>query len=140
MSHFTLDPLIASTSLPLCQIDEFDLRLVNDARYHWLLLIPRIEGVTELHDLTPAMRHQMIEIAAMIGEILSAKTKADKINIATIGNIVPAMHLHIIARHKDDSAWPNPVWGHGAPVPMDEASAIQKQNEIKSWLGTFAAS
>lgn len=134
MSHFTIDPLIASTSWSLCQMDDFEVRLVNDARYHWLLLIPRLQGITELHDLSPAMRHQMMELATSIGEILSTKTNADKMNIATIGNIVPAMHLHIIARYKTDSAWPNPVWGHGAPVPMDEAAALQKQTETKSWL------
>ena len=138
MTTFTLNPLIASTSLSLCDFGVFNLRLVNDSRYLWLLLIPQIDGVTELHHLTPAQRHQMIDIASAIADIIQQKVAADKMNIATIGNIVPAMHLHIIARHEGDAAWPNPVWGNGAPIAMDDETAQNKRDEIHEWLSALS--
>ena len=134
MTEFTLDPLIATTSLSVVEFGIFDLRLVNDSRYLWLLLIPQIADITELHDLSQTHRHQLFDKASQIAEIIAAKTKADKMNIATIGNIVPAFHLHIIARHSDDAAWPHPVWGNGAPAVMDEQQAAQRKDEIKGWL------
>lgn len=134
MNDFHLNPLIASTSFSLGQVDCFDVRLVNDSRYLWLLVIPQIANVIEWHDLSADQRHQLIELSSEIAEILSHHTKADKMNIATIGNIVPAMHLHIIARHKDDEAWPNPIWGNGAPVPYDETAASMRANEARGWL------
>ena len=76
----------------------------------------------------------MIDTAGAIADLIQNKVAADKMNIATIGNIVPAMHLHIIARHKDDEAWPNPIWGNGAPVPYDETAASMRANEARGWL------
>lgn len=134
MIAFTLDPLIASTSVFIQKIDIFDLRMVNDSRYLWLLLIPRITGVTELSDLSQDQRHLMIDAASQIADIISARTNADKMNIATIGNIVPAMHLHIIARHSTDEAWPNPIWGNGAPLPMADDVLAQRQADVRHWL------
>ena len=134
MTCFTLDPLIASTSISLCDFGIFNLRLVNDSRYLWLLLIPQIDGIEELHHLTQAQRHQMTDIASEVAEIIQQQVKADKMNIATIGNIVPAMHLHIIARHKGDAAWPNPIWGNGAPLAMDDETAHKKCAQILEWL------
>ena len=137
MTSFTLDPLIASTSVSICQFGIFDLRLVNDSRYLWLLLIPQIAGVTELHHLSQAQRHQMIDTASAIADTIAQKVAADKMNIATIGNIVTAMHLHIVVRHKDDAAWPNPIWGNGAPVAMDDETAQKKRDEIQNWLSAL---
>ena len=92
-------------------------------RYLWLLVIPRIAGITELYDLSADVRHDLTEHASKIAEIVQAKTSANKMNIATIGNIVPQFHLHIIARHKDDEAGPNPVWGLGQAKQADKKLA-----------------
>lgn len=138
MTTFTLDPLIARTSLSVCHFGVFDLRLVNDSRYLWLLLIPQIDGATELHHLSQEQRHQMIDTACAIADLIQNKVAADKMNIATIGNIVPAMHLHIIARHKGDAAWPNPVWGNGTAVAMDDETAHKKRDEIQDWLSALS--
>ena len=137
MTDFTLNPLIASTSLSLRHFGAFDLRLVNDSRYLWLLLIPQIDGVTELHHLSQDQRHMMIDTASKVADIIAQKVAADKMNIATIGNIVPALHLHIIARHEGDAAWPNPIWGNGAPIAMDDATAQQRRDETKDWLSAL---
>ena len=134
MSHFTLAPQIQKSSLSVRMIGPFELRLVDDARYLWLLMIPHISDVTELHQLPEAHRHQLIDNAAIIASCMQSHTKADKINVATIGNIVPQMHVHIIARHKDDDAWPYPVWGRGTPTPYKPEIRQQTITALQSWL------
>lgn len=139
MTNFTLNPLIASTSLFIRQCGLCELRMVNDTRYCWLLLIPQLPDICELSDLTQSQRHEMIDHASQIADIIQDKTKADKMNIATIGNIVPAMHLHIIARHEGDMAWPNPIWGNGAPIPYDADALTARQGEITGWLNSLSS-
>jgi len=134
MSDFQLEPAIEQTSLFVCDLGDFTLRLVDDARYLWLLVIPRIAGITELYDLSANVRHDLTEHASKIAEIVKSKTSADKMNIATIGNIVPQFHLHIIARHKDDEAWPNPVWGLGQAKPYDKKLAEGIISKLNLWL------
>jgi diadenosine tetraphosphate (Ap4A) HIT family hydrolase len=83
----------------------------NDANYPWLLLVPRRPGASEIIDLDIADQRQlMAEITAM-SHALKAVTHCDKLNVAAIGNIVPQLHVHIIARRHNDPAWPKPVWG-----------------------------
>ena len=117
---FTLHPRLAADTIalgdwPLCR-----LLVMNDARYPWLILVPARPDLREIHDLPPPDR------ATLIGEIAQASTlmqqafKADKMNIAALGNQVPQLHVHVIARFMSDPAWPNPVWGQGAAQPMSE--------------------
>lgn len=98
--------------LPLCQ-----LRLMNDARFPWLLLIPRREGASEIFDLNEADQQQLWHEASVVGQMLKTLTQADKINVASLGNVVSQLHVHIVARQHDDAAWPGPVWGHGECQP-----------------------
>ena len=88
MSDFQLNDLIASTSFHVMMCDGCAVRLVNDSRYLWLLAIPQITGISELHDLSDDARHSLMDSASQIAHIIQEKTKADKMNIATIGNIV----------------------------------------------------
>ena len=94
---FTLDSRLEQTSLFIASLDEFQIRLVNDKRYIWLLVIPLFEDVKELEDLTPQTQTALIRLASQLSSQLKSAFKADKMNIATIGNIVPQFHLHIIA-------------------------------------------
>jgi len=95
--------------------------LMNDARWPWLILAPRRDGLVELADLDPGDRAQLIEEAARASRFLKAHARADKINVGALGNIVPQFHLHIVARTVGDPAWPGPVWGFGAARPYAEA-------------------
>lgn len=106
--------------LPLCQ-----LRLMNDARFPWLLLIPRREGASEIFDLIEADQQQLWHEASLVGKMLRTLSQADKINVASLGNVVAQLHVHVVARRRDDAAWPGPVWGHGewqpyAPDRLDD--------------------
>jgi diadenosine tetraphosphate (Ap4A) HIT family hydrolase len=93
---------------------------MNDARYPWLILVPEIAGVTELHELSRDTFTQVTQAIADISKSLQSMTGASKMNIAALGNQVPMLHIHIIARNSDDDAWPGLVWGHGDPVPYSD--------------------
>jgi len=96
---------------------------MNDARYPWLILIPRPDGATEMFDLNAEDRRTMIEEIARASEGLKMLTAAAKINVGALGNLVPQLHVHIVARKPGDAAWPGPVWGQGI-AQRYEASAL----------------
>ena len=109
---FTLDPVLVRdthhvTHLPLCSV-----RLMDAREYPWLVLIPRVDDVREWIDLSREEQHQLSDEIAIVSHIFKALVTPDKLNIATLGNQVPQMHVHVIARYKADGAWPKPVWGH----------------------------
>ncbi len=97
---------------PLCRV-----LLMNDSRWPWLVLVPRRANLVELADLDPADRALLIEEAALAAEWLKAHAKAGKVNVGALGNVVRQLHVHVVARHAGDPAWPGPVWGFGAAVP-----------------------
>ena len=115
---FRLDPALSKDSSPVARQNIFQVRLMNDERFFWVLIIPEIEGISELHELTPDTVNEMMGLAGALGHMLKRETGATKINIATIGNIVAQFHLHVVARTKSDDAWPAPVWGNGITVPL----------------------
>ena len=118
MSDFVLDArLAADTSFvadwPLCRV-----LLMEDARYFWLVLVPRRNGVTEITQLSSDERAQLMEETARAGRIIAPI----KLNVGALGNIVPQLHLHVIGRTPGDPAWPGPVWGHSPAEPYDQAA------------------
>lgn len=110
---FELDARLADTSFALAEWPLCDVRLVDDARWPWLLLVPRRAGVVELFDLSPEDRTQLVEESAKAAALLVRAFPCDKTNVATLGNQVNQMHMHVIARLQTDAAWPNPIWGIG---------------------------
>jgi diadenosine tetraphosphate (Ap4A) HIT family hydrolase len=99
---------------------------INDADYPWLILVPRRPGAVEIAALTAADAARLMEELALASRALRDVTACDKLNIAAIGNIVPQLHVHIVARWKTDPLWPRPVWGH-APVrtePLEKFHAL----------------
>jgi diadenosine tetraphosphate (Ap4A) HIT family hydrolase len=87
------------------------LLISNDSNYPWLLLVPRRPGASEIIDLDTADQHQLLSEIAVVSGGLKAVTACDKLNVAAIGNLVAQLHVHIVARRRDDPAWPKPVWG-----------------------------
>ena len=116
---------------PLCRV-----LLMNDRTYPWLILVPAREGLKDLHDLDPADHGAAMAEIAKAARALQRLFKPDKINVAALGNVVPQLHIHIVARFTTDAAWPRPVWGVRAPEPYDDPGA----RETIARLGrTFAA-
>ncbi len=111
---YVLDPRIDATTVPVADWPLTTLRLKDDARFHWLLLIPRRPGIVELTDLTPADYDQLSAEILAATRLVQEIARPDKVNVATLGNVVPQLHVHVIARYTSDPAWPDPVWCHGA--------------------------
>ena len=108
--------------------------LNDDARFPWLILVPRRPALCELHDLSHAERMVLIEEMARAGKNLKAITQAAKINTAALGNQVPQLHVHIVARHPGDAAWPGAVWGSGAAVPYAEETCQSLLDSLQKGL------
>lgn len=114
---------------PLCRI----LRM-NDATYPWLVLVPRRAGLTEMHELDKADREILMEEMTEIARRLQKLTQAPKMNIAALGNVVPQLHVHVIARTTSDAAWPRPVFGVVPAQPFDPAELAAELASLKQIL------
>jgi diadenosine tetraphosphate (Ap4A) HIT family hydrolase len=104
--------------MPLCRV-----LLIDDANYPWLLLVPRRHEIVEIVDLDYIEQAQLMTEIAHASRSLKAMTGCDKINVAALGNVVPQLHVHVIARSRGDAAWPKPVWGV-APARAYEQAAL----------------
>lgn len=121
MRAFSLHPQLAADSHEILSTPHCALRLMEDARYLWLLLIPLHPDCREWHNLPPAMAHTVLDELRAVSQWAERHAEADKMNIGALGNMVPQLHIHIIARHMTDFAWPKPVWGLGTPQPYSDA-------------------
>jgi len=123
---FTIDRAFVATSHGLGELGLCHARLQDDARFPWIVLIPRIERVRELEDLGPGERSLLMDEVLAAGRAVRAVGKAlgrpaPKLNVGQLGNITPQLHLHVIARRPEDAAWPGPVWGFGKTQPYGPA-------------------
>ena len=119
MSEFFLDKRLAAIGVHALDLPLSRVLVMDDARFPWLILVPRRPHLVELFALDPAERPLLMEEIAMAGSQLKALTKCHKTNIANLGNAVPQLHIHVIARNPGDAAWPGPVWGKGEAVPYE---------------------
>ena len=109
--------------LPLCKF-----LLMNDSNYPWFLLVPRIDNIKELYDLSEGDRAQLDFETVEVSKFIQSSFKPEKINIASLGNIVSQFHVHIVARYTDDISWPDPVWGKR---PYNEYKGNQSEGLLK---------
>ena len=100
----------------------------------WVLVVPKVAGLTELHDLDNALFDKTFRVVRRLGRVLKAEFAAEKINTAAIGNMVSQLHVHVVARHKKDAAWPGPVWGAGAMVSLSDPEKTKRIQLIKDGL------
>lgn len=133
-SGFALDPRLANDGpalgdLPLCHV-----RLVDDARFFWIVLVPRRAGLVEVMDLAPADRAVLMEEIAAAGAALKAAGGCAKLNVAALGNMVSQLHVHLVGRVPGDAAWPGPVFGVGTREPLGDALET-RATRMRSALG-----
>ena len=132
---FELDPRIERDSIYVTELELCQVRLQNDSRYPWLVLLPQIAGLTEVHELTEVQQTQLLKESSLVAKLLTKLTGCKKINVANLGNVVSQLHWHVVARFETDEAWPGPIWGVGSAIPYDE----QKRAEfIDSFLELLA--
>jgi diadenosine tetraphosphate (Ap4A) HIT family hydrolase len=111
MTEWTLHPQLAADTVHLGDLPLSRALVMNDANYPWLVLVPRKVNVTELIDLDDGEQTQLMREVARTARALREITACHKLNIAALGNMVPQLHVHVIARFRHDAAWPKPVWG-----------------------------
>ena len=131
---FQLNPTLEKDSHPIIEDADLLIRLIDDARFAWVLVVPKAAGLTELHDLDNALFDKTFRVVRRLGRILKAEFAAEKINTAAIGNMVSQLHVHVVARHKKDPAWPGPVWGAGTMVSLSDPEKTKRIQLIKDGL------
>ncbi|HEY1425813.1 MAG TPA: HIT family protein [Caulobacteraceae bacterium] len=126
---FALDPAFAATSAPLASLPLCDARLQLDARFAWIVLIPRLEAVVELEDLTTEQGAMLMSEIAMAGRAVRSIGAAlgrrpEKLNVGQLGNLTRQLHVHVVGRRRDDPCWPGPVWGQGAAEAYEDRALM----------------
>lgn len=131
---FEVSPRLAADTVAVIDWTLSRVLLMDDRRFPWLILVPRREGLRELHDLDPADRARLVEEISRASTALSRAFKPDKINVGLLGNLVPQLHVHIVARRRDDPAWPGPVWGAGERLPYRAAERVAQLDAVRAAL------
>ena len=106
---------VAAAEWPLCHV-----RLQDDARFPWLILIPRVEGAVELEDLSVEQRTMLMEETVRAGALVRRLGAVEKLNVGAIGNVTAELRVHVVGRRRDDGLWPDPVWGRGPVIPYTD--------------------
>lgn len=135
-----LDPQLAADTIALGDLPLARVLLTDDANYPWLILVPRRPGVSDLIDLTETDQAQLTREIATVSRALRQVTECRKLNVAALGNVVPQLHVHVIARRADDAAWPRPVWGVAPRLPYDAGArdALAAALARVLWAGILA--
>ena len=131
---FSLDPQLAADTHLVVRWSLSEVLLMDDARFPWIILVPRVPDVTEAFQLTDDQQHQLLRETTETGRALSGAFGADKINTAALGNVVSQLHVHVIARFHDDAAWPRPVWGTGTACRYDAGPLAEMLTRLRAAL------
>lgn len=140
MTDWHLHPQLADDTHPLASDTLCEWRLMDDANYPWLILVPRVAGATELIDLQPAQLQRLTDEIAAASRLLRQVFTPHKLNVAALGNVVPQLHVHVIARFHDDPAWPAPVWGRTAARPYREDELVGRIRQLLAARRTLSPS
>lgn len=132
---FLLHPQLAADTVDVADFNLCALRLMNCRAVPWLILVPRRANTTEIIDLSAAEQLQLMEEISATSELLRGLFAPRKINVAALGNVVPQLHVHVVARSETDAAWPKPVWGN---LPMDTYSAPEQAEMVSRLRASLA--
>jgi diadenosine tetraphosphate (Ap4A) HIT family hydrolase len=121
-----LHPQLADDTHPLAHWPLCEVRLMDDAHHPWLILVPRVEDAVDITDLDATQQSALMREIDRAARALQATVKPHKLNVAALGNIVPQLHVHVIARYRDDIAWPRPVWGTATAQPYSPEQLVER--------------
>ncbi len=119
------------TDLPLCRV-----LLMNDSQFPWLILVPRINDLAELHELDDEQMAQFVAESRLTSKVLQNIFNAYKLNVAALGNVVRQLHIHHVARFESDVAWPAPIWGRQPAVPYSDEALAARLEQLQSAFST----
>ncbi len=130
MHDFILDPRLAADSVFVADGPLSQVRLMDDARFPWLVLVPRVAEASEWIELDGNQQRLLLAEVNQVGQLIRAQASVEKLNIGALGNIVRQLHIHLVGRHAGDAAWPGPVWGSGSAQRFGEA---ERQRLVDAW-------
>lgn len=128
---YQLHSRLKADTFAVCQLTLCELRLLNDSRFPWFILVPCREDMTEIHQLSEKDQQQLIRESSQVSTALAKICSPDKINVAALGNLVPQLHWHVVARSRDDACWPGPVWGCGEAQYYTDQAATRLKERMK---------
>ena len=131
---FELDQRLRNDTLVVGDLALCRVLLMNDSRYPWLILVPKVAAVSEVFELTIEQQQCLWQETTAVSVVLKQLFQADKINIATLGNVVKQLHMHIVVRMQDDATWPAPVWGRGVAQPYTAQELQQLSTKLQAAL------
>ncbi len=126
---FSLHPRLEADTHHVLDLALSRVLLADDATYPWVILVPMLPEIREIHDLSVARQHLLVDESSRVASSMQRLFEADKMNVAALGNMVPQLHLHHVARFEGDAAWPAPIWGAAPARPYDETS-LQRRLDI----------
>ncbi|WP_029011963.1 HIT domain-containing protein [Niveispirillum irakense] len=135
MSSFSLHERLAADTVPVTDLALCRVLLMRNRLFPWLILVPRRAGAVEIHRLNDADQQQLARETAAAAQVLEHLCRPDKINTGALGNLVPQLHIHVIARRRDDPAWPGPVWGSGHAADYADGDDAAFAAQIRAALG-----
>lgn len=130
MINFELDERLAADTFPIADLPLSRALLMNDARYPWVILVPRHASISEVFELSADDQQQLWREATQLGDAMKTALEGDKVNIASLGNVVSQLHVHVVLRRHGDATWPAPVWGNGSPEPYDLDGQAQLRDQL----------
>ena len=133
-ADFELDPRLAADTVAVGRFPLCHVLLSRDGRYPWLLLVPARAGLRELHELTPPERSAFMDESCALAAVLARLFQPDKLNVAALGNVVPQLHVHHVARFTSDAAWPGPIWGQHPPLPYTADGLAERLRALREAL------
>lgn len=131
---FQLHPRLKEDCITIGRLDLCQLLMMNDSQFPWFILVPEKADIKEIYQLSKPERHLLTEESSYLAENLAVLYKADKMNIATIGNLVPQLHIHHIVRYQTDQAWPAPIWGKFDAIPYTQQQIADNIARVKEQL------
>ena len=132
---WTLDPKLDADTHPVVSLGLCDLRLMDDANYPWLVLVPRVLDMRELVDLSESQQHLLLDEIGRASRALQTLFRPHKLNVAALGNIVAQLHVHVIARQLDDPAWPAPIWGRVEARAYEPEALVERVRQLRRAFG-----
>ena len=131
---FELHPVLARDTLPVAELGVSQLLLMNDVRFPWCILVPQVPGINEWHHLPEGQQETVMQEITAVSNFLEHLPNVSKLNVGALGNRVPQLHIHVLGRHPDDAAWPDPVWGFGRAVPYEARTAELLVRQLRAAL------
>ena len=135
LANFELHPQLLRDTLPVGRMRLSRLLLMNDANYPWFILVPERPGISEWFELPEVDQQLLLQESMALSRALKQLFQPDKINVAALGNVVPQLHLHHVARYRQDPAWPAPVWGARPAIPYEGGAWQQLIDQMSQHLG-----